>query len=80
VPIGGIDVSRSQAVPAPNTAPLLTPASRRPRNSSATLSPPATSATLASSDSAIPGTTTIRRPRASDSGPASSNPGISPSA
>jgi hypothetical protein len=80
VPTGASEISRGQAVPAANTAPLLTPAIRRPRNNSATRSAPATSTALASSDSPAAAITTVRRPRASDSGPASSSPGISPSA
>ena len=80
VPHGGRETSRSHAVPAPNAAPLLAPASRRPANSSATSCPASMSTTLAISDSTAAGTTTVRRPRASDNGPASSSPGISPSA
>ena len=80
MPSGGSEVSRSHAVPAPNAAPLLTPASSRPANSSTTLRVAPVSSTLATSDIATAGTTTARRPLASDSGPAISGPGISPSA
>lgn len=80
VPTGATESSRTHAVPAANTAPLLTPASRRPTNNSATLWAPATSTALAMSDSPAAGMTTLRRPRASDTGPASSSPGIRPSA
>ena len=79
-PTGGTEASRSHAVPAPKAAPLLAPASRRPTNSSATLSAPAATTRLASSESAAAGTTTARRPRASDRGPRSNSPGIRPSA
>jgi hypothetical protein len=78
--IGRRDSSRTQAVPALKIAPLLSPASSRPANSNATLCPAAARMRLATSESAAAGITTTRRPLASDSGPASSSPGTSPSA
>ena len=79
-PKGGSDVSRNHTVPAPKAAPLPSPASNRPENSSATACEPAIKLTLASSESTAATIPTGRRPWASDHQPASSSPGIRPAA
>ena len=75
-----LDSSPSQALPTLKTMPLTTPCAKRARNSSARASPAAAKATEASAASTIPGSATRRRPRRSDSGPATSSAGTRPAA
>ncbi len=78
VPNGGCDRSRTHALPAARTAPVLIPASNRPTSSHGVASTPAMSAAVPAALIAIAPKTTGRRPYRSPIGPPSSSPGNRP--